>query len=62
MCIINLMDLVSELYKNFSLSFFVLLALTFSCKDYIKVVRVATALVNLYEKAKFKGIFHVKCL
>lgn len=56
------MDLVSELYKNFSLSFFVLLALTFSCKNYIKVVSVATNLVNLYEKAKFKGIFHVKRL
>lgn len=56
------MDLVSELYQNFSLPFFVLLALSFSCKNYIQVVRVATALVNLYEKAKFRGIFHVKWL
>lgn len=42
--------------------FLVLLVESFSCKNYTKVARVATAVSNLCGKALFRGIFHVKWL
>lgn len=42
--------------------FFELLVESFSCRNYTRVMRVATAVSNLCEKALFRDIFHVKCL